>query len=257
MPVNQTGVDLANFLSYLSQRQEVISSNIANADTPGYKTRDVEMPASFTDAFQEARATVVEARGLVTRNDGNNVCIDREARLLAENRLKFNVAAQSSAPELKNLRSAIEEGRVVVSLFGAIAISASGMEAQRARAELITENLANADTTRTPEGGPYQTKGRGLHHLAGCVFVCRSLSMVSGTRRGVAVSRCDVDDSDPERRYLPGHPDADAQGYVAFPEINPAEEMVDLLSASRGYQANVAAISAVKDMIARSIDLFR
>jgi flagellar basal-body rod protein FlgC len=66
-----------------------------------------------------------------------------------------------------------------------------------------------------------------------------------------------VDDSEPERRYLPGHPDADAQGYVAFPKINPAEEMVDLMSASRGYQANVAAISAVKDMIARSIDLFK
>ncbi len=56
---------------------------------------------------------------------------------------------------------------------------------------------------------------------------------------------------------MPGHPDADAQGYVAFPRVNPAEEMVDLLGASRGYQANVAAISSVKDMIARSIDLFR
>jgi flagellar basal-body rod protein FlgC len=74
---------------------------------------------------------------------------------------------------------------------------------------------------------------------------------------GVAVSDITIDDRDPERRYIPGHPDADAQGYVAFPRVDPAEEMVDLMSASRGYQANVAAISAVKDMIARSVDLFR
>ncbi len=78
-----------------------------------------------------------------------------------------------------------------------------------------------------------------------------------GSGNGVAVSEITIDDRDPEKRYLPGHPDADKEGYVAFPRINPAEEMVDLLSASRGYQANVAAISAVKDMIARSIDLFR
>ena len=75
--------------------------------------------------------------------------------------------------------------------------------------------------------------------------------------QGVAVSQVVTDQSDPERRYLPGHPDADADGYVAFPKISPAEEMVDLMSASRGYQANVAAISAVKDMIARSLDLFK
>ena len=75
--------------------------------------------------------------------------------------------------------------------------------------------------------------------------------------QGVAFSQVVTDQSEPDRRYLPGHPDADADGYVAFPKINPAEEMVDLMSASRGYQANVAAISAVKEMIARSLDLFK
>ncbi|MFL6415252.1 MAG: flagellar basal body rod protein FlgC, partial [Bryobacteraceae bacterium] len=63
--------------------------------------------------------------------------------------------------------------------------------------------------------------------------------------------------SDPERRYMPGHPDADQNGYVAIPKVNPAQDMVDLLGASRSYQANVSAISAVKDMIQKSIDLFR
>ncbi len=66
-----------------------------------------------------------------------------------------------------------------------------------------------------------------------------------------------MDDSAPELRYLPGHPDADKDGYVAFPKINPAEDMVDLMGASRSYEANVAAISAVKDMIKKSLDLFR
>jgi flagellar basal-body rod protein FlgC len=131
------------------------------------------------------------------------------------------------------------------------------MEAQRSRAEIITENLANADTTRTPEGGPYKRKDAIFTTSPVSYSFSDALSAASGFNDGVAVSDITIDDRDPERRYLPGHPDADAQGYVAFPRVDPAEEMVDLMSASRGYQANVAAISAVKDMIARSIDLFR
>jgi flagellar basal-body rod protein FlgC len=145
-----------------------------------------------------------------------------------------------------------------VSLFSAIAISASGMDAQRTRAELITENMANADTTRTPEGGPYRRKDAVFTSTPAGQTFSQALSEFTGDlAQGVSVSRIVVDDSDPERRYLPGHPDADPDGYVAFPRINPAEEMVDLMSASRGYQANVAAISAVKDMMARSLDIFR
>lgn len=145
-----------------------------------------------------------------------------------------------------------------MSLFSAIAISASGMDAQRTRAELITENMANADTTRTPEGGPYRRKDAIFSTAPTGQSFSQAMSEFSGDpAQGVSVSRIVVDDSDPERRYLPGHPDADPDGYVAFPKINPAEEMVDLMSASRSYQANVAAISAVKDMIARSMDLFK
>ncbi len=145
-----------------------------------------------------------------------------------------------------------------MSLFSAIAISASGMDAQRTRAELITENMANADTTRTPEGGPYRRKDAIFSSSPTGQSFSQAMSEFSGDpAQGVSVSRIVVDDSDPERRYLPGHPDADPDGYVAFPKINPAEEMVDLMSASRSYQANVAAISAVKDMIARSMDLFK
>ena len=145
-----------------------------------------------------------------------------------------------------------------MSLFSAISISASGMEAQRTRAELITENLANADTTRTPQGGPYRRKDAVFESAPSPQTFAQTFSEFSGdSPQGVSVSQVVVDNSEPERRYLPGHPDADPDGYVAFPKINPAEEMVDLMSASRGYQANVTAISAVKDMIARSMDLFK
>lgn len=101
-------LDLGRFMSYLSARQEVVSSNIANADTPGYKTRDVE--TEFSAAFAEARDAIVEVPGLSSKNDGNNVSIDREARLLAENTVRFNLAAQLLRGRIKDIRSAISEG---------------------------------------------------------------------------------------------------------------------------------------------------
>lgn len=146
-----------------------------------------------------------------------------------------------------------------MSLFSAISVSASGMEAQRTRAELLTENLANSETTRTPGGGPYRRKD--------AVFTSGSVEspfqslfaseLSGGGAPGVSVSEVTVDDGPPDMRYQPGHPDANADGYVAFPRIHPAEDMVDLMGASRSFQANVAAITSVKDMIQKSIDLFR
>jgi flagellar basal-body rod protein FlgC len=142
-----------------------------------------------------------------------------------------------------------------VSLFSVLSIGASGMAAQRARAELLVENLANAETTRTPEGGPYRRKDVVFESTP----VASPFASVFDTQiqaaGGVAVADVVTDNSDPERRYQPGHPDADADGYVAFPRVNPAEDMVDLMGAARSYEANVAAIGAVKDMIQRSIDL--
>jgi flagellar basal-body rod protein FlgC len=144
-----------------------------------------------------------------------------------------------------------------VSLFSALSISASGMAAQRTRAELVTENLANAETTRTPEGGAYRRKDVVFQTDSAESPFASVLDNAMGETGGVAVSEILVDQRDPEQRYMPGHPDAGTDGYVAYPRINPAEEMVDLMSASNGYQANVASMSAVKDMIQRSIDLLR
>jgi flagellar basal-body rod protein FlgC len=142
-----------------------------------------------------------------------------------------------------------------MSLFSALSVGASGMAAQRMRAETLVENLANAETTRTPEGGPYRRKDVVFESAeADSPFSSIFEEVRAG---GVSVAAIVQDTRDPEKRYLPGHPDADKDGYVAFPRVNPAEDMVDLMGASRNYQANVAAIAAVKDMIQRSIDLMR
>jgi flagellar basal-body rod protein FlgC len=145
-----------------------------------------------------------------------------------------------------------------MNLFSALSVSASGMSAQRARTELLVENLANADTTRTPEGGPYRRKDVVFtSDPAATQFSSLFESEMNPSATGVRVAQVVTDTRDPEMRYLPGHPDADKDGYVAYPRMNPAEDMVDLLGASRGFQANVSAISAVKDMIQRSLDLFK
>jgi flagellar basal-body rod protein FlgC len=132
------------------------------------------------------------------------------------------------------------------------------MSAQRARAELLVENLANADTTRTPEGGPYRRKDVVFESQdVSSPFSSIFESQITQHSVGVGVSEVVTDTRDPEKRYLPGHPDADKDGYVAFPRVNQAEDMVDLMGASRNYQANVSAMSAIKDMIQRSLDLLR
>ena len=144
-----------------------------------------------------------------------------------------------------------------MSLFAALSTGASGMAAQRARAEILVENLANAETTRTPEGGPYRRKDVVFESTTVGSPFASIFASETEEAGGVAVSDIITDTGAPEKRYLPGHPDADKDGYVAFPRVNPAEDMVDLLGAARNYEANVAAISAVKDMIQRSIDLMR
>jgi len=144
-----------------------------------------------------------------------------------------------------------------MSLFSALSVGASGMAAQRTRAELLVENLANAETTRTPDGGPYRRKDAVFESSTVSSPFASIFSSELESAGGVSVSGIITDTSDPERRYVPGHPDADKDGYVAFPKINPAEDMVDLMSASRSYGANISAIAAVKDMIQRSLDLGR
>jgi flagellar basal-body rod protein FlgC len=142
-----------------------------------------------------------------------------------------------------------------MSLFSSLQVSASGMAAQRTRAELLVQNMANVETTRTPEGGPYRRKDVVFSSdLQSSPF---SATFQNELSTGVSVADVVTDDRAPELRYMPGHPDANADGYVAYPNLNPAEEMVNLMNAQRSYEGNVSAMSAVKDMISHSIDLLR
>src|ERR1700734_835821 len=109
-----------------------------------------------------------------------------------------------------------------MSLFSVLSIGESGMAAQRARAELLTENLANAETTRTPEGGPYRRKDVVFETASTTSPFSSVFDAQLQSSGGVAVSDIITDTSAPEQRYMPGHPDADTDGYVAFPHINPA-----------------------------------
>ncbi len=142
-----------------------------------------------------------------------------------------------------------------MSLFSSLSVSASGMAAQRTRAALLVENIANAETTRTKDGGPYRRKD--VIFSTNEVASDFASELDSQLQTGVQVSGISIDQREPEKQYMPGHPDADKDGYVSMPRMNPAEDMVDLTGANRSYQANVAAISSVKDMIQKSIDLLR
>jgi flagellar basal-body rod protein FlgC len=142
-----------------------------------------------------------------------------------------------------------------MSLFSSLQVSASGMAAQRTRAELLVENMANAETTRTPEGGAYRRKDVVFFSdLQSSPF---SATFQNELSTGVSVADVVTDDRAPQLRYMPGHPDANADGYVAFPNMNPAEEMVNLMNAQRSYEGNVSAMAAVKDMINHSIDILK
>jgi flagellar basal-body rod protein FlgC len=133
---------------------------------------------------------------------------------------------------------------------GPLAISASALRAERLRLDAIASNLANANTTRTAEGGPYKRKN--------VILVTQAIesdfeATIQGmseeaVRRGVAVVDVVEDKTPPRMIFDPGHPDANPEGYVAYPNVNPVAEMVDLMAATRAYEANVQAVNATKRM---------
>jgi len=102
---------LEHYMDLLSARQKLVASNIANADTPGYKTQDIDFQTEFANATFGGPANTTEVSGLTVRNDGNNVSIDREARLLAENALRFSIATNLMRDQIRSVKQAIEEGK--------------------------------------------------------------------------------------------------------------------------------------------------
>jgi flagellar basal-body rod protein FlgC len=143
----------------------------------------------------------------------------------------------------------------------ALTISGSGLSAQRTRVTLAASNLANAESTRGPDGLPYRRRDPVLE----AVRFDQELSSATGADRageasspvGVQVTQV-VEDSTPGKRvYLPGHPDADSDGFVTFPNVNPINETVNLMTASRGYEANATAVDTLKTMAQRAVDISR
>lgn len=155
-------------------------------------------------------------------------------------------------------------------------ISGYGLSAQRVRVNTISSNIANAQTTRTDEGGPYRRKEVVFKAINFNDYYNQALKdstqsagyedplnegefgkKVNPAIMSVIVDKVSRDDSKPQLKYEPNHPDADANGYVAYPNINPVVEMADLVEATRSYQANVAAFESAKDMANSAISLLQ
>ena len=149
-----------------------------------------------------------------------------------------------------------------MNLFGVMGISASGLSAERTRAEVVAGNMANAESTKTAEGGPYQRKEVVFQSQMPSGFPMQLAGAgnrmdAASAAGGVAVKAIVNDSAQPVMRYDPSHPDANADGMVAYPNINPVLEMTDLMSASRAYQMNASAVQAAKQMIQQSIELLK
>jgi flagellar basal-body rod protein FlgC len=144
-----------------------------------------------------------------------------------------------------------------MSLFGGLEISASALTAERVRMDVVAENLANAQTTRGADGQPYRRKEVVLQERAGAFGASLSAAMNKTSGGGVEVAGVVEDQTPLKRVYDPGHPDADAEGYVSMPNVDTVTEMVDLIGAQRAYEANVTAMQAAKQMFARTLELLR
>jgi len=145
-----------------------------------------------------------------------------------------------------------------MNLFAMFDVTGSALTAERERAEVVASNMANAETTRTAKGGPYQRQEVifGSTPVGGSTFAQRLASATAdGNVQGVQVVKVVGDPTPAIRRFDPSHPDADAQGYVSYPAINPVQEMVDLMGASRSYQLNVSALQSTKQMIQQSLEI--
>lgn len=147
-------------------------------------------------------------------------------------------------------------------LFDAISSSASGMQAERVRMDVVSENLANAETTKAADGQPYRRKEvvfqeAGSSSTSFASVLAGISSGGNAPTHGVQVSGIVEDQSALKRIYDPGHPDADKDGYVTMPNVNTVTEMTDLISASRSYEANVTAMQTAKTMFTKTLDILR
>lgn len=142
--------------------------------------------------------------------------------------------------------------------FTAMEVSASGLAAQRTRMNVAASNLANVSTTSTEEGGPYRRRDVVLRSQQVPLAISGgNAGGFADAVRAVEVAAIEEDAADPRYEYDPGHPDADIDGFVAYPNINGVEEMVDMITASRAYEAGITALNASVSMAERALGIGR
>lgn len=153
-----------------------------------------------------------------------------------------------------------------MSIFNSLRATASALTAQRLRMDIISNNIANAETTHTADGGPYRreavvfTPQSATPEMALPTFVRgaqQAWEKLAGTQGGVHVTQVVQDDEEGARVYDPTHPDADDDGYVTYPNVNLVTEMTDLLAATRSYEANITVLNAVKQMAMKTLEIGR
>ena len=148
-----------------------------------------------------------------------------------------------------------------MSLYGSIQISAQGLSVQRKRMQIVASNIANISTTQTPEGGAYRRRELVVEAIPKSEFQENLHNMMNNEYddeiKGARATEVRLDPAPLIQKYQPSHPHADANGYVAYPNINPAIEMVDMVNTSRSYEANISAIRSARDMIRNAIDMLR
>lgn len=145
-------------------------------------------------------------------------------------------------------------------LFRIFSISGSGMAAQKSRMSVVAGNLANSESTRTVDGGPYRRRDVIFQASPQPGEFDEELGEASGARdlaQGVEVAGIKESKRPPRQLFDPNHPDANAEGYVALPNVNPVEEMVDMLAAVRSYEANLSAFNTTKTLIRKILDIGR
>jgi len=142
-------------------------------------------------------------------------------------------------------------------IHGTFGIAASALHAERLRLDVIASNLANANTTRTAEGGPYVRRNVVFQAQPAESAFGATLEALSedAAKQGVRVADVVDDPTPPRMVFDPGHPDANKDGYVAYPNVNPVTEMVDLMAATRAYEANVQSVNATKKMAEAALSI--
>lgn len=139
-------------------------------------------------------------------------------------------------------------------IFTTMKIGASALKANRIRLNVISSNMANVETTSTPEGGPYKRKSV-YFETAPLSFQNQLDNALNGSAQGVKVKEILEDQEPPKKVYDPAHPDADESGYVSMPNISTLKEMVDMMSATRSYEANVTTIKSAKRMALKALEI--